>query len=322
MLSHHCQVVILGKKVLIGTGWLPPMPDLRDYTDDKEEVAEIVKKVGFGLCNASAVMKSEGNDGKVSADIQEKVPSQVDLRKWCSPIFNQGQIGSCTANAAVGIVEYYERRAFNKYNEGSRLFIYKVTRDLMRAKGDTGGYLRSAMGALVLCGVPDEKFWPYTDSKDAYDKEPPTFVYTVAENFKAIKYFSHDSKGSKTNPAEMLDNVKAYLAAGIPSMFGFYGFPSFEKSDIPGGIPFPGRGESAEWGHAVAAVGYDDSLRITNLQSGQATTGALLIRNSWGKEWGEGGYGWLPYDYVNYRLAYDFWSLVSMAWVDSNQFGF
>ena len=315
MLSQHRQVMILGKTVLVGTGWLPPMPDLRDYTDEKEEVAEIVSKMGFGKAETLPAAKT-------SSVVKEKVPTQVDLREWCSPVFNQGQIGSCTANAAVGIVEYFERRAFNKYNEGSRLFVYKVTRDLMRVKGDTGGFLRSAMGALVLCGVPDEKFWPYTDNKDTFDKEPPTFVYTVAENFKAIKYFSHDSLGSKTKPVTLLENVKTYLAAGVPSMFGFYGFPSFEQGNIPGAIPYPGKGESSEWGHAVAAVGYDDSLEIINMQSKQATKGALLIRNSWGKEWGVAGYGWLPYDYVINRLAFDFWSLVSMAWIDSNQFGF
>ena len=111
-------------------------------------------------------------------------------------------------------------------------------------------------------------------------------------------------------------------AAGVPSMFGFFGFPSFEDSDSSGSIPYPCKNEQAEWGHAVMAVGYDDHKLITNTRNQEATTGALLIRNSWGKEWGEEGYGWIPYAYVLDGLAEDFWSILSMDWVDTQQFGF
>ena len=104
-------------------------------------------------------------------------------------------------------------------------------------------------------------------------------------------------------------------------MFGFYGFFSFEDSDCPGGIPYPGKNERAEWGHAIAAVGYDDKKKIKNTRYGNETVGALLIRNSWGPEWGEGGYGWIPYDYVLNSLAEDFWSILSMDWIDTEQFG-
>lgn len=116
--------------------------------------------------------------------------------------------------------------------------------------------------------------------------------------------------------------IKKYLEAGIPSMFGFWGFLSFDMSDTKGGIPYPDEGESAEWGHAIVAVGYDDEKKIKNTKNNKVTTGALLIRNSWGKEWGDKGYGWLPYDYVLNNLALDFWSLLGMDWVDSKQFGF
>jgi C1A family cysteine protease len=293
------KVALSASNKVVGTGWLPPKPDLRDYTSDQKEIKALSKKIGINKSSA--------------------LPESVDLRKWCSKVEDQGQLGSCTAHAAVGIVEYYQKRAFNKYMEGSRLFVYKATRNLMQETGDTGGWLRCAMGALKICGVPDEKYWPY--EVENFDLEPDAFVYSIADDFEALKYFCHDPIGSRVPFPKVLESVKKYLAAGIPSMFGFWGFPSFEKSDVPGGIPYPCTNESASWGHAVITVGYDDKIKINNTYCDKETTGALLIRNSWGKEWGDKGYGWLPYDYVLNNLAMDFWSLLKMDWVDSNQFG-
>ena len=104
-------------------------------------------------------------------------------------------------------------------------------------------------------------------------------------------------------------------------MFGFYGFPSFDSNEGGGQIPFPCPDEGAQWGHAIMAVGYDNKKKIKNTSCNKSTTGALLIRNSWGDTWGDGGYGWLPYQYVLDRLALDFWSLLSMKWVETKEFG-
>jgi C1A family cysteine protease len=288
----------------VGTGWLPPLPDLRDFTIAHPEIAPMGKKLGL---HKTKTLK--------------ETPATVDLRAWCSPIENQMSLGACTAHAAVGVVEYFEQRAFGKHIEGSRLFVYKTTRNLMQVTGDTGAWLRNTMGALTLCGVPDEKYWPYTDAKPAFDDEPSSFVYAVADNYEAVKYFCHDPQGADVSGAEVLASVKNYLVAGIPSMFGFWGFPSFDSTDVKGGIPYPCPDEEAQWGHAIVAVGYDDAKKIKNTQCNKTTTGALLIRNSWGTTWGDQGYGWLPYDYVLKKLAQDFWSLLSMAWVNTKQFG-
>lgn len=300
MESMYGKLILPGTNQIVGTGWLPPMPDLRDYTEENPDIRPFIDKLGIesGTSGTSAL---------------------VDLRKWCSPVENQLSLGSCTAHAGIGIVEYYEKRAFNKHIEGSRLFLYKTTRNMMQVKGDTGAWLRETMGALAHCGVPDEKYWPYVEAD--FDKEPDAFVYSLADNYEALKYFCHDPQGENVDTELVLASVKKYLEAGIPSMFGFWGFASFDSADVKGGIPYPCDGEKAEWGHAIVAVGFDDAKKIKNTIDKQVSTGALLIRNSWGTSWGDDGYGWIPYDYVLDKLAMDFWSLLGMEWIDSNQFG-
>lgn len=287
-----------------GSGWLPPLPDLRDFTDATPDIVKMTKRLGL---EAGKTLRA--------------APPNVDLTNWCSPIEDQKRLGSCTANAAVGIVEYFERRGHGRHIEGSRLFVYKTTRNLMQVTGDTGAWLRDTMGALALCGVPDERYWPYTDAAPDFDEEPSNFVYAVADDYQAMKYFCHDPLGANLAGSAVLASVKKYLAAGIPSMFGFWGFPSFNACDVKGGIPYPCPGEQAKWGHAIVAVGYDDAKKIKNTQCNKSTTGALKIRNSWGTAWGDEGYGWMPYQYVTDKLAMDFWSLLSLGWVDTKQFG-
>ncbi len=286
-------------RIVRGMGWLPDWPDIRDYTAEHEQIAPLL---------ARAHMRSP----------RKKLPAKADLREWCPPIEDQGQIGSCTANAGVALVEYFEQRAFGKHVDASRLFLYKATRNLLKLKGDTGAYLRTTMGALVLFGVPPEKFWPYAE-KDV-EKEPPAFCYAFAAKYCAMSYFSLDPPGTK--PATLIEKIKTYIAGGVPSMFGFTVYTSIEQAGAGGEIPFPGMKEKVSGGHAIVAVGYDDAKKIKNKERGaKQTVGAFLIRNSWGAGWGEKGYGWLPYDYVAAGLAEDWWTLIKAEWVDSGEFG-
>lgn len=281
-----------------GMGWLPDYPDFRDYTEEHEDVNKILTPTG--LIKAA-----------------KSLPAAVDLRQWCSPIEDQGSIGSCTAHAGVGIVEYYEKKAFGKYIDASRLFLYKVTRNLSHWTGDTGAFLRTTMGALVLFGAPPEEYWPYKIAD--FDKEPTAFCYAFAQSYQAIKYYRHDPPGTAKDV--LLNRIKKYLAAGHPSIFGFTVYSSLGQADNSGKIPYPCKGEKIEGGHAIVAVGYDDKIKIKNSGScGKETTGALLIRNSWGTGWGDGGYGWLPYEYVLKGLAEDFWSMLKKEWIDTEAF--
>jgi C1A family cysteine protease len=260
--------------------------------------------------------RSAASKEKASPSSAAGVPSEVDLRKWFSPIEDQGNLGSCTANAAVALVEYFERRASGKHIEASRLFVYKAERNLLGWTGDTGAYLRTAMEALVLFGAPPERYWPYDGRAEAsntrFDVEPTSFCYAFGDNFKALKYFRLDP-GSNT-PAQTLDNIKQLVAAGFPSMFGF---PVYSEYDAPlegGLVAFPAAGSQYRGGHANVVAGYDDNRMIG------ADKGALLIRNSWGTTWANHGYGWLSYRYVTEGLAVDWWSVISQSWVNTGLF--
>lgn len=273
-------------------GWKRDLPDYRDYTPETEPVKQVIQK------SQPLTMAKKAS------------PTAVDLRQWCSTIEDQGDLGSCTANAGVGLIEYFERRAFGHYLDASRLFLYKVTRNLLGWVGDQGAYLRDTMKALVLAGVPPEQYWPYEIT--TFDDEPSPFCYAFAQNYKAIVYYRLDPAGASAD--QVLKNVKQNLAAGLPSMFGFTVYSSFPRIGQGGDIPFPQSGDTILGGHAVDVVGYDDRKTI------RGERGALLIRNSWGTEWGEAGYGWMPYAYIEQGIAVDFWSLVQASFVDTDLF--
>jgi C1A family cysteine protease len=134
-------------------GWLPDYPDFRDYRADHEEVAFRLKLLG----QEDSVKAMLTKVGVVEPE-KVSLPDSADLRFFCSPIEDQKKLGSCTAQAGVALVEYFERKAFGRHIDASRLFLYKATRNLMHLTGDTGANLRTTMGALVLFGVPPEEY--------------------------------------------------------------------------------------------------------------------------------------------------------------------
>ena len=296
-------------------GWIKDYPDIRDFDIN----TTIASKNAIKLGQTETVNDLLSRVGIVNPKKSQSITKKVDNRRWCSPIKDQGNIGSCTAFAAVGMHEYYQSKAFGKYIDGSELFLYKAERNMLNWTGDTGAYLRTAMGALALFGVPPSTNYPY--DTDKFDDEPPAFIYSYGQNFQALTYYRLDPLG--TSGSQALTNIKKHLLAGFPVMMGFTCYTSLtaQKTYDSGEIPYPGRNESVLGGHAVMIVGYDNDNVIVNPLDNSRKKGALIIRNSWGKEWGDKGYGHLPYEYVKQQLASDFWCMISAEFVDTGKFG-
>jgi C1A family cysteine protease len=226
----------------------------------------------------------------------------VDLRQYCSPIEDQGNIGSCTGNAIAGQIELIQRKANSASGKDiSRLFIYYEERVLIGSvRYDSGAYIRDGIKVCYTKGAPIETLWPYNTSRFA--TKPPTTAYTDALKRKVTGY------QRCTNFAA----VKNAVAAGNPVTIGFNVYESFEGAwgDIPHGqagsgmMPFPNVStEQLLGGHAVCIVGYDDTMPV----AGRAP-GRFIVRNSWGTSWGDNGYFYMPYDVIKTTsMSSDFW---------------
>jgi C1A family cysteine protease len=286
-----------------GLGYLRDYRSLKDYYPDNPKVKKEIEKVPKLNTTLSKIELS--------------APKNIDRRTQFTPIRDQGSLGSCTAFSTSGLVEYFEKNAFGSYTLPSTRFIYKATRNLLGWKGDTGAFMKSAMGSIALFGSPPEKYWPYDVPK--FDLEPTSFCYAFGQNYQAIKYVRLDPPDISRD--QLLVVMKEYIAKGLPSMFGFTCFESLYQSNDNGGqIPFPIKTENVIGGHAIVVAGYDDNKKIKNVNSNTSTTGAFLIRNSWGSDWGERGYGWLPYEYFLSHEADDVWTLIKGEWIDNIQF--
>ena len=219
------------------------------------------------------------------------LPDSVDLRDQCPPIYDQGQLGSCTANAIGGAIEFDQTKEnLPQVFVPSRLFIYYNERVIENTvSSDSGAMIRDGIKSVAKEGACPEPTWPYVITK--FTTKPPASCYTEAAKHTAASY---------QRLIQSLSQMQGCLASGYPFIFGFTVYESFESGTVTrtGHAPMPGTSERVLSGHAVCAVGYENDKRW------------FICRNSWGTNWGMSGYFTLPYDYlINTDLAADFWTI-------------
>ncbi|MDP2911210.1 MAG: C1 family peptidase [Candidatus Omnitrophota bacterium] len=242
--------------IIRGYGWVPDRPDQRDYL--YKAIRPVVR-----------------------------LPEKVDLREFCSNVENQEALGSCTANALVGNLEYLDRRIDDVYDDVSRLFIYYNERVLEDTVDyDSGASLRDGIKTLRKQGACWEKTWPYIIER--FYKKPPTKCYMEAKKHRIESYHRINS----------LSEMLTCLAEGYPFVFGFTVYESFQSQRVAktGVANMPKKKEKVLGGHAVMAAGYNQSQK------------RFLVRNSWGSQWGKEGYFTMPYEYLE-TLSADFWTI-------------
>ncbi len=237
-------------------GWQPDIPDKRDF------LYQAIKPV-------------------------IRLPNKVDLCQDCSEIEDQGRLGSCTAQALAGNLEFLDKKTDSQYIDVSRLFIYYNERLLMdTVEYDSGASLRVGIKTLKNDGACAEKLWPYLIQR--FSETPSQKCYDEAKEHCIVSYHRIN------NLREML----VCLAEGYPFVFGFTVYESFESPKVAstGEVPMPKKDERAIGGHAVMATGYAQERK------------RFLVRNSWGEKWGRKGYFTMPFEYLE-SLAADFWTI-------------
>jgi C1A family cysteine protease len=241
-------------------GWVPDLPDHRDHY-------------------YAAPLISLG-----------ALPPKVDLTSSCPPVYDQGDLGSCTANAIAGAIEFDRMKEHKRDFVPSRLFIYYNERVIEgTVDSDSGAMIRDGIKSVNRQGDAPETEWPYIISQFAV--KPPAKVYTDARKYRVVQY---------QRVLQNLNQMKGCLASGYPFVFGFTVYESFESPEVAktGEVNMPGPNEQAIGGHAVVAVGYDDSRQ------------RFIVRNSWGSTWGKAGYFTMPYAYlIDSNLSDDFWTI-------------
>jgi len=250
-------------------GWIPDLPDHRDIL--------------YGA-----------QPGALRA-----LPPAVDLRGTFAgvPCYDQGQLGSCTANAIAGALEFDEITQAEGAVMPSRLFIYYNERAMEGSvDSDAGAMIRDGIKSVATLGACPEAEWPYSDDASIHGpfrQKPTDRCYTDALARKALAY---------QRIARSVPLMKACLAEGFPFVYGFTVFESFEDTELwqHNIMPMPAPDESILGGHAVLAVGYDDARQV------------FIVRNSWGTDWGDNGYFYVPYLFMAHAdpvYASDFWTV-------------
>jgi len=244
-------------------GWMPDVPDQRDLVFAATRVISL--------------------------------PPSVDLRPGCPPVYDQGQLGSCTANAIAAAIQYEQiRQKEPKPFAPSRLFIYYNERVMEHTVGqDAGAQIRDGIKSVNHIGACSETDWPYVIAN--FTRKPPPRAFKDAPLGKAVSY---------QRVAQTLDQMKGCLAAGFPIVLGISVYESFESPQVAtsGVVPMPTSSEKLLGGHAILAVGYHDAEQ------------RFIMRNSWGTSWGLRGYFTIPYTYLtDSNLCDDLWTIQMVA---------
>jgi len=259
---YHCENTKPMKKTRQKLGWLPDVPDQRDHLY------------------------------AAAPHIISQLPTHVDLRKQCPPVYDQGQLGSCTANAIAGAIQFEQLKQKKKAFVPSRLFIYYNERSMEHSiNSDSGAQIRDGIKSVNKLGVCAETLWPYSDDEKQFLLKPSSACYKAALAEQVVSYM---------RVSQTLLQLKGCLAAGYPFVFGFSVYDNMYANSVAtnGVVTLPGPNDKLEGGHAVMAVGYDDK------------TEHFIIRNSWGTNWALKGYFTLPYSYLTQSsLADDFWTI-------------
>jgi C1A family cysteine protease len=239
-------------------GWIPDRPDHRDF-----------RYAAPGL-------------------LLKALPPKVDLRKMCPPVYDQGRLGSCTANAIAAGIEFDRHKQALLDFTPSRLFIYYNERAMEgTVEVDAGATIRDGIKSVARQGDCPEPEWPYVI--DRFADKPPQSCYRDALKYKAVSYQRID---------HAVTQMRGCLAEGFPFVFGISVYANFPIRTRTGDIPMPGDADNTNQGHAMLIVGYEDAKR------------RFLVRNSWGTGWGRRGYGTIPYEYLlNPDLSADFWTI-------------
>jgi C1A family cysteine protease len=242
-------------------GWTRDLPDQRDHL--------------FSAPRANLLM----------------LPPSADLRAQCPPVYDQGQLGSCTANAIGAAIQFDQmKQKLTSVFAPSRLFIYYNEREMEgTVASDSGGQIRDGVKSVAQQGDVPETEWPYDITKFAV--KPSAKCYADAKKYKVVSY---------QRVLQTAQQMKGCLASGCTFVFGFTVYASFESPEVAksGIVPMPQQGEQTLGGHAVMAVGFDDASQT------------FWVRNSWGPAWGLGGYFKMPYAYLlDANLASDFWNI-------------